>query len=171
MNRLWSVTFIVCLALIAGFSTTCDAQTKLVEKAGGFSYVLPAGWKTAEFPGLKYKIAFTAPVKGFAPNINVVDEKYAGNINSYMNANIKTIQKMFSQLKVLGKSNFNTRTGLKGKKVIIQSVQNDKHLRQLLYLLPGKSNKKYVVTFSALAEEGGKYDKAVEKAVQSFAVR
>ena len=171
MNR---IAVILAFAWVGACSLLFAAGapgTRVVEPEGGFSYTAPAGWRVMTFPGLKYKIASAAPVKGFAPNINVVDQQYHGSIQDYVRMNLAGIRKQFIQFKYMGQSPFTTSGGLKGVKMVIQSKQANRLLRQEFFLLPGKGDRKYVVTFSVLAGEGSRYDSLVASAVRTFTVK
>src|SRR5262245_38292227 len=62
----------------------------------------PSGWKEASFPGAK-KVWAGPAENGFAPNINIVEESYSGSLETYVEANIATLQKAFPHLEQLGK--------------------------------------------------------------------
>lgn len=167
MNRV--VTLLVLLCLV--FNSSLLAAGPIVEAAGGFSYTPPKGWQTREFPESKYKIAHSAPVNGFAPNINVVDETFPGTISDYAKVNLQNLRTGLADFKLLRQTAFTTGAGLKGLKLVIQSNHQGRTIRQVFYALPGKGAKKYVVTFSAPAEVGSKYDSAVDAALKTFRVR
>jgi len=145
--------------------------TEISEPSGGFAFTIPQGWQTREFPGLKYKVAYGTPVKGFAPNIVVVDEQFAGSIGEYTALNLKNIAQVFVDFRNLGQTPFLTQSGLQGVRLVTQARQQKVLLRQVFYLLPGQGDKKYVLTFSALLEEGDKYDSAVDAAIKTFVLR
>lgn len=152
-------------------SLALASGTELGEPGGGFAFTVPDGWQVREFPGLKYKIAHTAPTNGFAPNLNVLDEQFPGSIEDYAAANLKTLARVFAEFRNLGQSPFVTNAGLKGVRLVTQARQQKFLLRQIYYFLPGKGDKKYVVTFSALLEDGAKYDPVVDASVKTFTLR
>jgi len=78
------------LLAIAGPAAAEDAK-RHVESAGKFSYVAPAGWQVRAMPGLKFQIAHGEPVEGFAPNLNFVDETYAGSLQDYVAGNLQEL--------------------------------------------------------------------------------
>ena len=164
---------LVLLGLLTGPALRAQQAkpTQIVEATGGFAYTIPQGWRSGKLQQSKYGIAFTKPVKGFAPNINVVDESFNGNIQEYVRQNLVALQKHFAQFKNLGQSAFKTTSGLNGIKLISEAEQQGNKLRQVFFFLPGKGDKKFVVTFSSLAEEGKKYDSQVEKALKTFALK
>lgn len=165
-----ALVFCAILSLIGGHVLPARAADR-VEAAGEFSYTPPNGWRVTEIPGLKYRVAVTTPAQGFAPNINVVDESFSGTIQEDVRRNLEALQKGLPEFKSLGQSAFTTTSGLKGAKLVTQSRQQGRLLRQVIYFLPGRGDRKYVVTFSGLAEEGGKYDPQVDAAVKTFVLK
>src|SRR4051812_44897811 len=71
------------------------------EKTGKFSYVPPKGWTVRDFPSLKFKIAHTTPMNGFAANLNVVDGSFEGTLEEYDKANQATMKAQLDAFKVL----------------------------------------------------------------------
>lgn len=146
-------------------------RDRLVEAPDQFSYMAPEGWMVAEVTGVKYKVAITNPSNGVAPNLNVVDDSFKGTMDEYVRQNLEDLEKSFDEFKKLGQNSFTTTSGVKGVKVIIQARQQGKLLRQIFFLLRGKNDVKYVITFTASAEEGKKYDAIVEKAIKTFVLK
>src|SRR5262245_26793122 len=85
-----------------------DVGKRHREAEGGFSYCPPSGWAMQHVPGLKYSIAAGPAANGFAPNINVVDEKAGMNLDEYVDANKKMLSKAFKGYKEIGKTEFKT---------------------------------------------------------------
>lgn len=141
-----------------------------VESAGGFSYCPPEGWEVREFPGMKYKLSIGQAVDGFAANINVVDEAHTGSLKDYVKANVHTLSKVFQGFKNLGQTDFKTDSGRKGFKLVTESEQQGKRLRQSFFFFEGKDGKKLVVTCSAAAADGSKLDSVFEASLKTFAI-
>lgn len=160
---------LILVLLLAGVTAAQGAE--LSEPTGGFAYTIPEGWQTRELPGLKYKIAYGPAAKGFAPNINVVNEAFAGSVEEYAALNLKAITGAFAEFRNLGQTSFVTTSGLKGVRLVTQAKQQDRLLRQVFYFLPGKANRKYVVTFSALLEDGPKHDAIADASIKTFVLR
>jgi hypothetical protein len=163
------------LALIAILFTVsplfaADVGKRHKETAGGFSFCPPQGWTIQSFPGLKYSIAAGPASNGFAPNINVVDEKAEMSLAAYVDANKKMLSKAFKGYKEVGKSDFKTASGLKGSRLIVQSDQNGTPLRQTFYFFAGSGDKKLVATCSALARGGTELDDVFEASLKTFAL-
>lgn len=104
----------------------------------------------------------------FKANINIVDEQYAGTVESYGKLSLAGIKKMLKGLVVAQSGSFKTTSGITGYRVVFTAVYGDKKMRQISYALPGKGATKLVFTFSCLAQEGAKYDKVVDASINSF---
>jgi hypothetical protein len=139
------------------------------EKAGGFSYDPPKGWRIVEFPGLKYRISHGQSENGFAPNVNVVDEKFSGTLSAYVDLNLETMKKTFTDAKVLKREDFQTEDGLPAVRVVCEDMQQGQRLRQTFCFF-GNSNRKYVVTCTALADGGEKLDPLFAESTKTFRI-
>jgi hypothetical protein len=104
------ISSIVILLSLVGFAQ--ELGEIYSEPAGGFRYVMPKGWTTAELPGMKFKVVIGFRADDFTPNINVVDESFSGSVEDYANANLKQIEVIFQDFKNLGKNVFITNSGL-----------------------------------------------------------
>lgn len=145
-----------------------DVGKRHHETAGGFSFCPPSGWAMKSFPGMKYSIAAGPAAKGFAPNINVVDETAGMSLSAYVDANKKMLAKVFKDYKEVGKRDFKTDSGLKGSRLVTQSDQNGTLLRQTFYFFAGAGDKKFVVTCSTLASGGEGIDEVFESSLKTF---
>ncbi len=156
----------ILLSVVPLFAADVGKRHK--ETAGGFSFCPPQGWAVRTLPGMKYSIAAGPASKGFAPNINVVDETAEMPLAAYVDANKATLSKAFKSYKEVGKSDFKTASGLKGTRLLIQSDQNGTLLKQAFYFFAGTGDKKFVVTCSALASGGEEIDEVFEASLKTF---
>jgi hypothetical protein len=140
---------------------------RLTEAAGGFSFVVPPGWEIREFQGLKYKIAVGKPASGFTPNINVQDESFNGSLEEYAQASLASLRRVLKEFRLRKQDDFKTAGGLEGKRLILESEQGGKSLRQTVYLF-ARGNTKFVITCSVLAEGGEKLDPVFEASMKTF---
>jgi hypothetical protein len=138
-------------------------------RAAGFSYVPPQGWEVRDFPGLKYKIAAAAPADGFAPNLNVVDEAFAGSLDTYVSLNLQNLAKALPGYEKVSQETFRTADGVDATKLVVLSTQSNVPLRQLFYMVPA-SGKFYVVTCSDHADHKGSHDAECDAAAKTFRV-
>jgi len=138
---------------------------------GLFSYVSPNGWNVLEFPGLKYKVSRGQPAKGFAPNINVVDEAYPKSLEDYVKDNRANMIRSFHGLKILSQNDFMTSKGVRAIRMVTERDDDatKKRLRQIFYFFDAGNNK-LVATCSTLAEDGDALDQVFDAAMKTFAV-
>jgi TPR repeat protein len=136
-----------------------------------FSYVPPKGWKVAEFPGLKYKIARGEPAQGFAPNIVVTTEEYAGSLDDYELESSEVLKKFFEGIVFLEKSDFKTSDGVRGIKIVAERDEKigdtQKRLRQLQFSFKSGSTV-LVVTCMRLADGDKAIDQQFDSAMKTF---
>jgi len=157
----------VCGLFVAVFAAHAEVGDRHVEQAGGYALRAPEGWQFREFPGLKYQVAFT-PVRGFSPNINVVDEAYGGPLKSYVDENTKTLKQLFVGFTLVKRVPFVTARGVKGEKMVTVSQQQNARLRQVFYFFAGRNGKYFVVTCSNLADQGDALDAAFDESLKTF---
>jgi hypothetical protein len=143
-----------------------DEARRHREKDGGFSFVPPADRRAQNITGLKYKVV-GAVRERFACNINVVDEPFQGTVDEYVKANISALKERLAKFKVHEQGEFKTTSGLRGVRLVTESEQGRRLLRQTFYFF-GTPDAKYVVTCSTLAEGGEKLDSVLEKAMKTF---
>ena len=141
---------------------------QLYEKAGGFSYDPPAGWQITEFPGLKYRVAYGPVENEFTPNINVVDEEFSGTLAEYADANLESLESMSINLNVISREDFRTQDNEAGVRIITEAEQMGVMLRSTFFLFSGSGNWKFVVTCTALADGGAKWDAAFAESMETF---
>jgi hypothetical protein len=137
------------------------------EKSGGFSYDPPKGWEIVQFPGLKYRVSHGPSENQFAPNINVVDERFAGTLPEYVDLNVENMKKMFTDYTLLKREDFQTGDGQSAIRLIIEDKQQGRALRQTFCFF-GNSTRKYVVTCTALAEHGDSLDGVFAESMKTF---
>jgi hypothetical protein len=107
---------------------------------------------------LKYRISHGPRENEFAPNINVVDEAFSGTLAAYVDANLQNMERLFVNLKVLGREDFRTQDNEAAVKVVTENEQRAYAPSDLFFI--GSRNRKYVVTCTALADSGDKFDTA-----------
>ena len=75
----------------------------------------------------------------------------------------------FSKLRIIEQVEFKTTAGLPGRRLVIESEQNDKLLRFSFYFF-GTGGMKYVVTCTALAYGGEKLDTVFAESMKTFRI-
>jgi hypothetical protein len=169
-NTVRAVLVPALLVALALAIHAADTGKRHVEATGGYSFCPPKDWEIKEMPGLKYKLAFGKAAGGFAPNVNVVDEAFDGSVDEYVKTSLETVSKVFKGFKKLGQSNFKSDSGVKGIRLQTESEQGALRLRQTFFFFEGKGKNKFVVTCSALAENGQKLDSVFEDSMKTFAL-
>ena len=148
-----------------------EASTTVSEPEGGFSYTVPAGWSVMAFPGIQFRLVVGPASSGFAPNINFVVEGFTGSVEDYAVAGLQGLQAAIDDVKVADSSDFDTDSGLQGFRAVTESTQQGRALRQVFFFLPGQPGKKFVVTCSALAQDGAQHDALFDRIMRSFSVK
>ncbi len=164
------VIFLLSMALVS-VAYAEQGERQSFGSDGLFSYVPPDGWNVLEFPGVKYKLSRGQPAKGFAPNINVVEEAYAKSLDDYVKDNMANMKKSFQGLKILSQNDFITSKGVRAIRMVTERDDDltKKRLRQIFYFFDA-GNKKLVATCSSLAEDGAALDQVFDAAMKTFAV-
>lgn len=134
---------------------------------GNFTFDFPSGWQEKTIPGLKTKAVVGPASKGFAPNINIVSEEYKGTLDAYAKLSFEQLFNVMPGFNLLKQSKFKTKDGLEGIRMITESQPGGKNLRQTFYLFDN-GGKKYVVTCTALADDGDKLDSAFDTSMKTF---
>ena len=135
---------------------------------GGFSFCAPAGWEFKDFPGMKFKVAMGPKSGSFSPNVNTVDEAYKASLDSYAEESIRALKTAFQQFKLIKREKFLTNSKILGEKIVTNSLQSNKLLRQTFYIFLGSKGKFLVFTCSCLAENGEKLDTVFEESLKTF---
>ena len=97
----------------------------------------------------------------------MVDEAFSGTLAAYVDANLQNIERLFVNLKVLSREDFRTQDNEAAVKVVTENEQQGRMLRQTFFFI-GSGNRKYVVTCTALADGGDKFDTAFSESVKTF---
>lgn len=134
---------------------------------GAFTMIAPEGWEVRELAGFKYNVIIGPASSDFAPNLNFVDEAFAGSLEDYVAANEKTIAKLLPNAKVTGQFDMTTVAGEPMIKMTVEDTQYDRDLLQVFYFHDGGA-RKWVVTYSRARDEDSKWDDVVDAAMQTF---
>lgn len=159
----------ICLLfLLFNISAYSEVGDRHFEMDGGFSFCAPEGWKFKDFPGMKFQIAFGPKSDSFSPNMNIVDEANKASLDSYAEESIRALKTAFQQFKLIKREKFLTDSKIPGEKIITNSLQRNKLLRQTFYIFLGSKGKFLVFTCSCLAENGEKLDTVFEESLKTF---
>ncbi len=169
MNPRCSSLVLAALA-IAG----CRAESKAPdgrhhEPGGGFSLVAPVGWVVREVPGFKYRFLFGPPIGDFAPNINVVDERFPGSAREYTQAGLAAAERMFPRFQVHAKDEFALDNGVDAVRARLTNEQNGRELDQTMYFVV-QAGRAFVITCSKQASDSRDFSAAFDECARSFRV-
>jgi hypothetical protein len=165
----WMLVVLLTVSMICAGCGGNRSPRQHCEQAGGFSYDPPSGWQVGEFPGLKYRISHGPRENEFAANINVVDEAFGGTLAAYVDVNLQTMKEVFVKMQVLSREDFKTQDSEAAVKILTENEQQGRMLRQTFFFV-GSGNKKYVVTCTALADGGEKFDTAFSESMKTFRI-
>jgi len=133
---------------------------------GGYSVNLPEGWTAGEFPGSPYKGLFGTRVNDFTPNINIQEQSYSGSMDSYIELNMKQIEKLMKAKKI-NQSTFYAKNH-EGVKVVTNTQLNDLMLTQILYFFENPQGKKVSLIATSSRESGSQYGPVFDGIVGTF---
>jgi hypothetical protein len=150
------------LFLLSGIA--CD---EMASGSGKFAFDSPPGWTKQPFGGLKHDVVMGPAANGFTPNINIVEERFRGSIDAYVQGSIDSMNRMLQNAQILAQSEFTTTDGLEGRRMTIENDQFGHRLRQTFYFFE-QGSQKFVVTCSALAEGGEELDPVFETSMKTF---
>ena len=158
--------------------TADQAQVRLTDSSGGFSYVPPPGWQIRNYPGIKYKISSAPPMAVFTPTIVVrydvvpVDlDRYVRGCTAGIMKHLTDPDKSYTTYHVVSQGAFVTAAGLHGVRLLSDATLFGKSVRQIFYTFPGPSNRKYIATTSWLQADGNKYAAASDEAMKTFTLK
>lgn len=146
------------------------AQTPCRYESGAVTFDLPEGWTVTSYPGLQYDIAAGPVRNGFMQNIVVADEAYDGGLGEYVTANKGMMMQVIDQCVIISDESFETESGAASRKLVIENVQYDHHLRQFFYIYqyPGRY---YIASCTVLAEEDGRIEETFDTVMKTFLVK
>lgn len=140
------------------------------ELGGGYSFDLPEGWESRDFPGSNYKGAF-GPLtpEGFTPNINIQEEAYGGPMETYVKLSLGALEKMMKAVS-LGQDQFSAQNA-EGVKMVTHTQLNELLLRQTFYFFENSAGQKVVVTATAPRSSNGEFDAVFDQIMHSYKVK
>ncbi|HSI83546.1 MAG: TIR domain-containing protein [Candidatus Methylacidiphilales bacterium] len=152
-----------------------ESLPELTKKLDGdiFTYMVPQTWDVRlEKDRSKYKMAFGKRTDDFTSNIIVVDEEYTGTLKEYVDANLKTLNKSFKNLKIVSNTSFVTNSGLEGWKMVTEhNTFNERDVRQTFYFFKAAAPKLFLVaTTSSVAKVGASEQPLFDGIMKTFAV-
>jgi len=161
------ITSLMILLLFVA-PVTAGVGPRHYETTGGFSFCAPEGWVFQNFPGMKFQIAM-GPVTGtFRPNINVVDESFAGPLDAYAEANLNSMAAVLPHFKLLGRRTLVTDSGQEGVLLVANNRQHGNLLRQFFLLIKGRGHTCLVATCTCLETDGDRFRPLFLESLRTF---
>lgn len=158
----------VLFALAAGVMLApVAAQAAYRLDAPAVSFELPEGWEVRDFPGVKYPLAFGPVEDGFAININLVVDSFAGSLDEYIAGSLAAFEQYFEDYTLLESGPFSAATGEPGAKVAVLSLQRKMYVAQTFYVFR-RGTDFYVFTCSAPESAKDEYDPVFEGAMETL---
>lgn len=145
-----------------------EGGRRYVANDGKFSYTPPNGWILQDNPGSKYKVATLKASGGFQPNMNVGADFFPGTLDEYMTHILQVLRSGYGSFVALEKSEFTTDVSQRGIKVIAQLESGGRKFFLNIYVFPGSSDQKFMVTCSAAEHLWDTYDKIFDKSMKTF---
>jgi hypothetical protein len=171
MNKFkYTIGVLVISLLFFGCASSAGSaknQGRHVEKAGGYSIYLPESWEAVEWPGLNYKILLGPTENNLRPNITFADEAFTGRLDAYVDLNIEALQETFDEFELIQRDEFVTLKGLKGEKLVTNTLQNEQYFQQIFYFFPGKG-KQFLALCTISLESGDAYDAFFDEIIGTF---
>lgn len=166
-----AVFLVLLVVTAAGISAPQDPTPARYEAPDGlFSYVPPAGWRLAESPVSRYRIAAAPPSGGFAANINVLYETRPGvSLERTVEINLAGMRRQMSGFELIERSEFVTDSGDRSIKVVGEFTDSPGRLRSSWYFFDA-GDRKLIVTCSRLASQPGELDATFDRTLKSFRV-
>ena len=141
-------SFLAIVFLISCSTVYAQVGSRYFEYTGNYSICPPINWIVQEVPGYKYKFFFGAEENGFTPNMNVMDENYAGSLSEYVDLSILSFKQMFPDAISSAKEYFETDKGLIGFKIVTAYSYNAIKLTVAQYCF-SNNDQKIIVTCAA----------------------
>ena len=144
-----------------------------ISQPGVFSYQAPKGWSIKDTAMSKYKVCFDAPKNNFAANINVVVETYPKSLSDYVEFNKTQLKStpLFQKLQIIDEKPFETSSGIKGTRLVVNDTMDKLDLQQIFYFFEGASDTKLVVTASSLVGDGAVYASIFDASLKTFSTK
>jgi hypothetical protein len=147
--------------------TATPSPDRLFEPSGGFSYVPPAGWEITESSKTPYKVVIGPTEDGFAANVTIIEEPFAGSLEEYASASVKNMSEYFQGFQLVSQDEFELEGGSTSVKIVIENEQSGLNLRQTFYILDA-GGKKLVITCTRLLGSSEELDAVCEGSVRTF---
>jgi hypothetical protein len=164
------------LATAISFTLSCKGKKPVaypegayIETGGGFVVVPPDTWIMADEPELIYK-TFVSPSNSNT-NVNFIISQNNRPLSDFIEYFINDLPST-RNLNIIGKEDFKTAKGLKGKKITaIKETITEKEeykFRLSYYIIPNEKGLYMITVFATEDLSSEKYDTAFDKSMKTF---
>lgn len=135
------------------------------------AYSPPAGWKVSALTQSRFKVASGPPSNGFVPNITIAEAAYPGTTEQFLAENLRTMKQQ-DDVRILSQSSFNTKSGLKGIKLVYEMTKDKQTFRNTQYIFnPGSGQPLVLVNCATAAADGGRFNSLFDQSISTFRVK
>lgn len=167
MNHLLRGSLIVLLAFAVG-----GCKKKVEHEAGRYydkddnlSFKIPSGWQKKTFQGKP--VIVDTPQGGFAPNINVVNERTSVSPKKYADVAMKKLPQKLPGVKNLARGTFTTAKGEEGTTVSFLNSQQGFRLWQIQYYFKD-GGRIHVITGSTTESDRKRFEKIMAETMKTL---
>jgi len=158
----------VLLILLAQNISSQELGGLYTDRNAGFTMSMPRGWRTVDF-NLGYLSIVGPEYSGITPNIGFGEDEYAGSVSEYIDALVSYFSLIFSNFRLLDRSNFRTNAGVVGESITYQGSMGAVTVRQKVYVFPNRrGNAVMVITATAPVTGGERFDTIFDASVRTF---
>ncbi|MCK4565247.1 MAG: hypothetical protein KAU94_11305 [Verrucomicrobia bacterium] len=161
------------LALLLMVAAGCGGRKpvpagRLLQPAGGFSFVTPDNWSRTKLAGVDFIIASTDPDFGARPNIFVDFVQSPGQAGSVVEKIVETNRKNHRTYEVARQSPFATKSGLPGFRIAARRENKDTLPLALFHYVIQDVDRTIVITCTCAESVKQKYAPLFDSAMKSL---
>jgi hypothetical protein len=151
-----------------------DKQERYVESAGGFSFIIPAGWTiSGVLMNAQYRVVFGVRSNYYTPTISANDEAFKGNLKDYVARAQRSLPASskplgYNSVKLLRQAEFATDEGPVGIKMTHAMSAGGRDFIFSRYVFDGRRGRKLTFTCAALADEVEKIEPLCDSSMKSL---
>ncbi|GIV83040.1 MAG: hypothetical protein KatS3mg052_0047 [Candidatus Roseilinea sp.] len=144
------------------------AGKRVEERDGGFAYIPPAGWRTAEVSMSSFKVLFApSDGSGFTPNVNFIIDESEVDLETYVELAIEELKSTISGFALLKEERLATDQDSDVVKLTANSTLQGRRLRQVFYIV-ALGPRWLIVTYTRLQNSQQRYDRDVDNFVKTI---
>jgi hypothetical protein len=138
---------------------------------GGYTHRIPEGWqsKPGGQPGLTMIVA--PKESRLVSNMATTIEMFDGSLRTYVDTNIKNLQEIFPDAKIVSDAEFGNDANAAAYKLKLQNKVEETDLAQTMYFFEGQPGQKIIVTCTTSAQRGPDMESLFDECMKAFALR